>query len=215
MLEGIDSSGKKTQAKKLVESLKEDGKRVKYADFPTYNKTKFGKLLSRFLRGEFGDRDKVKLENIAMLFALDRYQFKDRYQNFLEEGGIIVANRYTQSNIAFQTAELEGEKWEEMVEWILNLEKRIPQPDQVFVLNIDPKKARDLMDQKSLRGYLNGDKMDINEEKLDYQEKVANNYLKLAEKLGWEVVECIKGGELRGIDDINKELWRKARRKIK
>ena len=166
-IEGIDSSGKKTQAERLLNHLEEKYSPVKYIEFPSYEETEFGKLVSKFLRGEFGDRDEVPVEVISILYALDRYQLREELENFLSKGGIIVANRYTQSNLAFQTAEIEGAEWEETVDWMINLERRLPQPDQVVVLDMDPKKARKLMDQKSLRDYLNGDKLDINEEKLN------------------------------------------------
>lgn len=213
-IEGIDSSGKKTQARKMVEKLKNYGKKVKYADFPTYESTTFGKLIAKFLRGEFGEREEIPIEIINMLFAMDRYQFKEEYENFLSEGGIIVSNRYTQSNLSFQTADLDGLEWKEMVEWIMNLEKRIPQPDEVIVLNIDPYKAQELMDDKEERDYLRGRKKDINEEKIDFQEKAAENYLKLAEKFGWEVIDCIEDGRLKSIEEINKEIMEKLRPKF-
>lgn len=206
VIEGIDSSGKKTQSKRLVEKLEDKGEEVKYVEFPTYEDTEFGKLVSKFLRGEFGDREDVPIEVMSMIYAMDRYQFKQDYEEFLEEGGVIVANRYSQSNIAFQTAEYEGTEFEDMVEWIEKLESRLPQPDQVFVMDIDPLKAQELMAQKDLREYLQGEEKDINEEKLEFQRNVAENYLQLAEIYGWTIVDCVEDGELRSIEEINREI---------
>lgn len=209
VIEGIDSSGKKTQAKRLVRKLKEEGEKVKYVEFPSYGSSELGEVVSSFLRGEFGDRDELPKEVISMFYAMDRYQFRDEYEEFLSEGGIIVANRYSQSNIAFQSAEYEGEEFEEMVSWLTKLESRLPQPDQVFIMDMDPEIAQGLMAEKDLRDYLQGMEKDINEEKVGFQRKVAENYLTLAEMYDWTVISCSEGRELRNIDEIGEEIWSK------
>lgn len=214
VIEGIDSSGKKTQSERLVERLEESGEKVKFVEFPTYEDTEFGGLVSKFLRGEFGDRDEVPVEIISMIYAIDRYQFKKEYYDFLNEGGIIVANRYSQSNIAFQTAEYEDKEFDELKGWIKNIESRLPQPDMVFVLDIDPLKAQELMEKKDLREYLKGEQKDINEEKLEFQRKVADNYMELAEIYDWNKVRCVENGELRSIEEINEEVWEQVKPKL-
>ncbi|MEF8880536.1 MAG: dTMP kinase [Candidatus Nanohaloarchaea archaeon] len=207
VIEGIDSSGKKTQAKKLVENLKDGGNKVKYVEFPSYGSSELGEVVSQFLRGEFGDRDELPVEVISMFYAMDRYQFKEEYEEFLSEGGIIVANRYYQSNIAFQSTGFEGDAFKEIVDWIKNLGSRLPQPDQVFIMDMDPEIAQGLMAEKDLRDYLKGMEKDINEEKLGFQRQVAENYLKLAEMYGWTVIECDEDRDLRSIEEISDEIW--------
>lgn len=207
VIEGIDSSGKKTQAKELVEKLEDCGEKVKYVEFPSYGDSELGEVVSQFLRGELGERSELPVEVISMFYAMDRYQFRNEYEEFLSEGGVIVANRYSQSNIAFQSAGFEGEKFDEIVEWLKRLESRLPQPDQVFIMDIDPEIAQGLMAEKDLRDYLEGMERDINEEKVEFQRTVGKNYLKLAEMYDWSVVQCIEGGELRSIEDISDEIW--------
>jgi dTMP kinase len=207
VIEGIDSSGKKTQAKELVEKLEDCGEKVKYVEFPSYGDSELGEVVSQFLRGEFGERSELPVEVISMFYAMDRYQFRNEYEEFLSEGGVIVANRYSQSNIAFQSAEYEGQEFDEIVEWLKRLESRLPQPDQVFIMDIDPEIAQGLMAEKDLRDYLEGMERDINEEKVEFQRTVGKNYLKLAEMYDWSVVQCIEGGELRSIEDISDEIW--------
>jgi dTMP kinase len=207
VIEGIDSSGKKTQAKELVEKLEDCGEKVKYVEFPSYGDSELGEVVSQFLRGEFGERSELPVEVISMFYAMDRYQFRNEYEEFLSEGGVIVANRYSQSNIAFQSAEYEGQEFDEIVEWLKRLESRLPQPDQVFIMDIDPEIAQGLMAEKDLRDYLEGMERDINEEKVEFQRTVGKNYLKLAEMYDWSVVQCIEGGELRSIGDISDEIW--------
>ncbi len=214
VIEGIDSSGKKTQSRLLAARLEDNGEDVKYVEFPTYEDSNFGSIVSEFLRGEFGDRDEVPIEIMSMIYAMDRYQFKEEYQDFLGEGGVIIANRYSQSNIAFQTAECEEKQFDELVEWIRDLESRLPQPDEIFVLDIDPIKAQELMSQKELREYLKGEDKDINEEKVEFQKNVRENYLKLSDIYGWNVVKCMRNNSLRPIEEINDEIFEAVNERI-
>lgn len=207
VIEGIDSSGKKTQAKELVEKLEDEGEKVKYVEFPSYGSSELGEVVSKFLRGEFGERSELSVEVISMFYAMDRYQFREEYEEFLSEGGIIVANRYSQSNIAFQSAEYEGQEFDEIVEWLKKLESRLPQPDQVFIMDMDPEIAQGLMAEKDLRDYLKGMEKDINEGKVEFQREVAENYLTLAEMYDWTVISCSENRELRNIDEISEDIW--------
>ena len=209
VIEGIDSSGKTLQAKKVVEKLKELGKEVIYADFPTYEKTTFGKLVGNYLRGDLGKRSEIPFEIRCMLYAIDRYQFKEVYEKALEEGKIIVSNRFTQSNMGFQPLEFEGKERENAIKWIELLESRLPQADIVLLLNVNPKTAFELSEQKTIRKYLKGLKRDIHEESINLQIKAAENYLNIAEKKhNWVVINCMnKDGSLKSKEEIFSKVW--------
>ena len=137
VIEGVDASGKGTQAERLVERLESEGEEVKYVNFPRYD-TKFGSLVGKYLRGEFGEREEIPEEIRCMFYAMDRYQFKDEFNEFLKDDGIIVSDRYTQSNLGYQAADFEGKEKKEMINWIEDLERRIPQPDTVLFLDVKP-----------------------------------------------------------------------------
>ncbi len=206
VIEGIDASGKKTQANLLIEKLKEKNYDTKYADFPVYE-SKFGSLVGKYLRGEFGERKKIPVEIRCMLYAMDRYQFRDEYRSFLDNGGIIVANRYTQSNIGFQSADLEGRDKEDLINWIEDVESRMPQPDSVVFLHVPFEEATKLHEKKSERSYI-GKERDIHEKDLEFQKRVSQTYEKICrERENWIQLECMNDGVLRDKSDISEEIY--------
>src|SRR3989338_7279784 len=103
VLEGINASGKKTQAELLVKNLKRMGKKAGLIDFPSYE-TPVGKLIASYLKGHFGARSNVPQQFASLLYALDRYSRKPEIEGFLRNGYTVVLDRYTQANLAFQTA---------------------------------------------------------------------------------------------------------------
>lgn len=209
VIEGIDASGKATQTKKVVEKLKEKGKKVKYINFPEYD-SKFGSLIGKYLRGEFGEKEEIPVEIRCMLYAMDRYQFKEEIQNHLKEGKLVVSDRYIESNLGYQTTEYDGKERKKLIKWIETVEGRLPQSDIVIFLDVSPKEAYALHDQKSLREYMGNDERDIHESVSDFQEKVYENYHKLAEeKDKWIKIKCVEKGELRSIEDIHREIMEK------
>ncbi len=107
--EGIDGSGKETQSKLFCEYLKSINKDFLYMDFPAYNKTFFSKEIIKYLNKEYGNMDEIHPKFIAMLYAGDRLEFKDKISQGLRDGKIIVCNRYTPSNIAHQVVKAKKE----------------------------------------------------------------------------------------------------------
>ena len=207
VIEGSDASGKKTQVTLLLEKLDARGVPTRLLDFPTYD-TVFGELISKYLRGEFGPLEEIPPEIPSMFYALDRLQYRDSIINDLEDGKFLVANRYCQSNWAYQGAKFPTpETRKEFISWLKQLESRIPQPDLVFYLHTPESVAQKLLENREDKGYLKGEKMDIHESDRSYQEAVSYVYLDLArESDHWVVVECAGNGEMRSTEDINKEI---------
>ena len=125
VLEGIDASGKNTQINLLYKKLKEEKYDAELIEFPRYD-TPFGEMVARYLRGEFGPRDKVSPELASLLYIADRYQFKDELFEKLRKGKILIANRYLQSNMGFQGAKLSGEARNTFIKWLDEVESRLP-----------------------------------------------------------------------------------------
>lgn len=211
VIEGIDASGKATQTKKAVEKLKKEGNEVEYINFPEYD-SKFGSLVGKYLRGEFGEKEEIPVEIRCMLYAMDRYQFKEDIQNHLKQGKTVISDRYIESNLGYQAAEHKGKKRKKLINWIETVEGRLPQSDIVIFLDVSPKEAYELHNQKSLRNYMGNDKRDIHESVTDFQEKVYRNYHKLAEeKDKWTLINCVENGDLRNIEDIHQEVMDKIK----
>ncbi len=188
VIEGVDGSGKSTQIKLLNDWFKKKGKECKYLHFPRTDSPFFGELIARFLRGEFGSLNQVSPWLVAILYAGDRRDASGLVNEWLRSGSIVILDRYTFSNIAYQCAKLdEGKEREELTEWILDLEFRhfgIPVPDLNIFLDVPfafTEKKLLLSRTGDDRKYLGGTR-DIHEESLLFQKKVREVYLQLARR---------------------------------
>jgi len=139
-IEGIDGSGKRTQVELLAAALRTQGHSVYSTSFPQYGSW-FGKMVGQFLNGELGPLEGVDPHFTALLYAGDRYEAKPRLGAALNEGQIVLADRYIASNLAHQTARVEPEERAAFVEWIEHLEYGIyglPPEDLVLYLRLPP-----------------------------------------------------------------------------
>ena len=207
VLEGLDGSGKATQAQMLFEHLTSRGLSAKKITFPDYDSPSSA-LVRMYLSGEFGtDPDAVNAYAASSFYAVDRYaSYKKHWERFYQEGGIIVADRYTSSNAVHQCSKLDQAEWDGFLEWLLQYEHHllgIPAPDLVFYLSVDPKVSQELMRQR-----YQGDesRKDIHERNLDYlnRSRAAAEYC--AGKLGWRRVECAEKGAMRSRESISADI---------
>ena len=215
--EGIDSSGKKTQSNLLAERLRKEGKTVEIIRFPTYQKSPLGVFVSKYLKGDFGSKEEITPEIGSIFYSLDRYQFKKQLNELLDKGTIIIADRYTPSNI-FQAAKLDGENRFVLWDWIKALDARLPKQDAVIVLNVPTKVSKNASLTKEQKNELMKDgEIDIHEEDSKYQEKVRRTYLEIAERENWIIIECFeeKNGKIsfRDANEIHEEIYQKLKDK--
>ncbi len=212
VFEGIDSSGKATQQKLLIESLLAKGLDVEALDFPRYSLF-FGSLVGRYLAGEFGEIDKLAPEFSSLLYSLDRYQIKNEIAQKLSEGKVLVANRFVFSNIAFQSAKFHSSKEKKkFLAWIECVESRMPAPALVFFLDMPVHFAVSLMaGADRQKDYRNGKERDLHENDSAYLERVRANYLSLAKNYkNWEIISCVSSGCIKQKEEIAKEVLKKA-----
>jgi dTMP kinase len=197
VIEGLDGAGKSTQIKLLKDFLLNQGFTCEYLHFPRTESPYFGELVARFLRGEFGSINDVDPYLVAMLYAGDRMDASGMIRSWLNKGNIVILDRYTYSNIAYQCAKIaDSDKQNELMEWILRLEFEhfgIPKPDLNIFLDVPFTFTETKLTTKrsgSDRDYLNG-KTDIHESSLGFQRKVRDIYLRVAEKDNrLKVVDC-------------------------
>ena len=197
VIEGVDGSGKSTQIKLLTEYLRKKGLETEFFHFPRMDAPYFGELIARFLRGEFGSLDQVDPYLIALLYAGDRKDAAVMIRNWLDNKKIVLLDRYTYSNIAYQCAKIADEALQDkLMEWILRLEFEhfaIPKPDLNIFLDVPFSfTEKKLLSGRSGadRNYLNGTK-DIHEESLNFQKKVRDIYIKVSSSdPRLEVVDC-------------------------
>ena len=185
VIEGLDGAGKSTQVRKLREYLEQKTGNVEYIHFPRYNAAVYGELISRFLKGDFGDIDAVHPQLVALLFAEDRHYAAPRMKEILAAGGTVLLDRYVYSNIAYQCAKLKDEQERDRLkEWILHteyVEFSLPEPDLNIFLDV----PLGFVEQKlsgqragNDRSYLDGAR-DIHEASMAFQSKVRGMYLRL------------------------------------
>ena len=140
VLEGLDGAGKSTQVKKLKSYLETLGAPLSYIHFPRYDAPVYGNLISRFLRGDFGDIAAVHPQLVALLFAEDRHGAAPSMRAALEAGGTVLLDRYVYSNIAYQCAKLPSA--EEAVFSVCAAAAPASIPRTVIALSLLPSPAR-------------------------------------------------------------------------
>src|SRR5438876_6680418 len=122
-IEGIDGSGKRTQVDLLTLALKARGHSVYSTGFPQYDSW-FGKMVGQFLNGDLGPLESVDPHFAALLYAGDRFETKPKLEAALNNGQIVLVDRYVGSNLANQTARVPPEKRDELRSWIDQQESR-------------------------------------------------------------------------------------------
>ncbi len=209
VLEGVDGCGKSTQIANLQKMFAQKGVECEYLHFPRFDAPYFGELIARFLRGELGSVEQVDPYIVAMLYAGDRRDAADLIRGWLNEGKVVICDRYVYSNIGYQCAKLPtAEEREKLRKWILALEFdyfAIPRPDLSLFLDVPfAFTERKLSEQRTGndRDYLNGGK-DIHEQSLSLQQAVRRVYIDAAEHDDdMHVVDCSDEGRMASPDVI-------------
>ncbi len=207
-IEGIDGSGKGTQAKRLLEALGQKGMAARLFSFPNYGNTFFAKEVGRFLDGQLGSLEAVHPKLAAMLFAGDRFEMKGELEACLQQGCHVICDRFTASNIAHQSVKLGSEGFEPFAAWLEELEHGVyglPWPDFTVFLDVPLDQTRKLVLLKEKRSYTE-QKEDIQEQDKDYQGRVYDAYQALYKRGGWYRLACLGADGLRSIEDISEEL---------
>jgi len=208
-IEGIDGSGKHTQAKLLEHSLVSRGYSVYATGFPQYESW-FGNMVGRFLNGDFGSLEAVDPHFSALLYAGDRFEAKPRIQSALNEGKVVRVDRYVTSNLAHQVARAPVERRSEFLRWIEHLEYFVyglPRENLILYLRVPPSQAQKLVAQKAERNYTRATH-DLLERSLRHLEDAAEMYDMLSRSKPWATVQCFdaQSGTLRQPEEISKEV---------
>jgi dTMP kinase len=210
-IEGIDGSGKGTQAQRLVSRLGQAGLKTELVSFPRYEKTFFGGVVGSFLNGKFGSLEQVHPFLVSLLFAGDRFESRPLLTAALERSDVVVLDRYVASNVAHQAAKLTGSERETLCRSIEHVEYdlfEMPRPDRVLLLDVSVPAAQKLVSQKGARNYTER-KADIQEADSTYLGRVRELYLELAQREpNWSIIRCESPDGLRIMDDIAEEIWR-------
>ena len=218
VIDGTDGSGKQTQFERLKNRLTEEGIDYRTVSFPNYDSPS-SSLVKMYLSGEFGENAKDVSPYIASTFyAADRYAtYTTKYKEYYENGGIILADRYTTANMVHQAGKIQdSEEREKFLNWLWNLEFELyglPVPAEVFFLKMPPEKALELIKNRENK-FTHSVQKDIHERDKSHIIDSFNAACSVAQKYNWYTVECIKGGQVRTIDDIHEEIYQEIRKHV-
>jgi len=214
ILEGIDGSGKRTQAELLIKRLKRAGYAVEIKSFPQYGKKSAG-MVEEYLNGAYGEANAVNPFAASLFFALDRFDAARDIRRWLSDGKIVVLDRYTDSNVGHQGGKITDEnERRRFLEWLYHEEyalMEIPKPDLVLILHVPAGTGQKLVGKKQPRKYLAGGRShDAHEQNLSHLEAAERAYLWLARERPDDhiVIECTKGGAMLSPMAIHQNVWK-------
>lgn len=219
VIDGTDASGKQTQLSKLKERLGKEGIEYKSVSFPNYD-SESSSLVKIYLNGELSEDPKEISPYIASTFyAADRYiTFKKEYEEYYKNGGIILADRYTTSNMVHQAGKIKDDKErEKFLNWLWDFEFNLyglPVPTEVFFLNMPTEYAIKLMENRKNK-ITKEEKKDIHERSPEHLKDAYEEACKLSKKYNWKEIKCVKDGKIRSIEDIHEEIYQELKNKIK
>jgi len=226
VIDGTDASGKATQTKLLIKRLKRDGRKVKVVDFPDYYQNFFGAFIGHCLSEQYYNFVKVHPKIASVLYAADRFESKDKIKKWLEEGYIVVTNRYVSANQIHQGGKItNNKKREAFIKWLAEMEYKvfkISKPDVVFYLSVPIPIVLKLIrerNKKSNRKYLGkkkAKKQDVHEKDVKFLENSRKSALWLAKtQKSWVKIECEKGGQMDTRENIHQKIYKEVARRLK
>ena len=208
VIEGTDGSGKSTQFRMMSEHLEKDGVAFKHIVFPRY-KEESSALIRMYLGGQFGDKPSdVNAYAASSFYAVDRYaSYKMDWGQWYENGGLVISDRYTTSNAVHQASKETGKARENYLKWLYEFEYdqlALPRPDLVIYLDVPTD-----FTEKMLRGReaATNTKADIHEKDMQYLATCRQSGREAAAYYGWTVIQCVRDGKMRSIEDIHNEIY--------
>lgn len=210
VIEGTDGCGKQTQAERLTSRLQEKGLKVKKVSFPNYDSPSSAPV-KMYLGGDFGDSDmSLDAYQASVLFSVDRMcTFEKDLRKFYEDGGILVFDRYVQSNMLHQAGKIGNlSDINDYCDWLEQLEfdtLKLPRPNRVIFLDVPVELSMKLARE---RGQLKvGRDKDIHEKNPEHLMHAYTSGKYMVDKYGWTSITCNNGENMRTIEDISDEIY--------
>lgn len=215
VIDGTDASGKQTQFEKLQQRLKKENIDFKTVSFPNYDSPS-SSLVKMYLSGEFGENAKDVSPYIASTFyAADRYAtYKTKLEEYYNDGGIILADRYTTANMVHQAGKIKDkQEREKFLNWLWDFEfnlYKLPVPTKVFFLNMPPEYAFELMKNRENK-FTHEAQKDIHERDKNHIIDSYNAACDVAKKYNWVTIDCIKDNKIRTIEEIHEDIFKQIK----
>ena len=206
VIEGTDGSGKSTQFRKLTERLAQEGKSFQKLVFPQYSEPSSA-LIRMYLGGEFGSKPTdVNAYAASAFYAVDRYaSYKKVWGEYYENGGLILSDRYTTSNAVHQASKEAPEDRQKFLKWLYEFEYDLlglPCPDVTIYLDVPTAFTEKLLRS---REEATNTQADIHEQDMAYLATCREMGRAAAEFYGWTIINCVKDGAMRSIEDIHED----------
>ena len=209
VIEGTDGSGKSTQFRLLTERVAREGYEFRKLVFPQYAEESSA-LIRMYLKGEFGSSPSdVSAYAASTFFAVDRYaSYKKVWGQWYENGGLVLSDRYTTSNAVHQASKEPEDKQADFLAWLYDLEYDklgLPRPDLTIYLDVPTDFTEQMMRRREADTNTTAD---IHEQDMEYLATCRRTGKKAAQFYNWTVIECIRDGKMRSIEDIHEEIYR-------
>ena len=208
VIEGTDGSGKSTQFRLMSERLENDGVTFKHIVFPRYDQDSSA-LIRMYLGGQFGTKPSdVNAYAASSFYAVDRFaSYKMDWGQWYQDGGVVLSDRYTTSNAVHQASKEPEENREQFLHWLYDFEYDklgLPRPDLTIYLDVPTDFTEKMMRQREQD---TNTKADIHEKDMQYLATCRQTGRAAAQYYGWTVIQCVKDGQMRSIDDIHQEIY--------
>ena len=209
VIEGTDGSGKSTQFRLLTERIRGEGREFQRLVFPQYEEESSA-LIRMYLSGEFGSHPSdVNAYAASAFYAVDRYaSYKKVWGDWYEHGGLVLSDRYTTSNAVHQASKENGENQKAFLNWLYEFEYDklgLPKPDLVIYLDVPTDFTEKMLRHREQDTNTNAD---IHEQDTAYLATCRRTGKAAAGFYGWTVIDCVKDGSMRSIQDIHEEIYR-------
>ena len=211
VIEGVNDSGKETQSKLLAKALKQKGYKVVEFSFPMY-KSPTGKIFKNCVLGKDGNGyfpegyENLNPYVVCLYTAADRKYHKEKIEKYLQDGYIVILNRYTSSNMAHQGSRYnDSEERFFMYQWIDKLEYwllKLPKPDCTILLKV-PAKYLNQLDEKQVSFTF--------QENIFDQDSVLKAYIELSELYNWDTIDCVANDKMKSVEEIHQEIMKIVR----
>ena len=208
VIEGTDGSGKSTQSRLLKEHLEKDAIDFKYIVFPRYQQESSA-LIRMYLGGQFGSNPgDVNAYAASAFYAVDRFaSYKQDWGQWYEDGGLVISDRYTTSNAVHQASKETGEARARFLDWLYEFEYdklALPRPDLTIYLDVPTDFTEKLLRS---REQATNTQADIHEKDMAYLATCRETGRAAAAHYGWTVIQCVKDGQMRSVEDIHNEIY--------
>lgn len=206
VLEGLDGCGKSTQLNLALEYLRDNDIKCRAVSFPNYDELS-GKIIKRYLSGEIPCGGANGAYAASAMYAVDRYiSYVTDWKSFYDDGGVILAGRYTTSNAIYQLTKLPPSEHENFLKWLCDFEYDklgLPRPDTVIYLDMSVEASQELLDKRYLG---NSGEKDIHERNVGFLKECRQSALYAAAQYGWKIIDCCKGEKPLSIDEVHSRI---------